>query len=137
MGGFWPTIMITHTISALSAPHATTQVAADALSAIDRMECTVNDVLDFRKLDANLFTMSPKAVDLSTLLDRVCRHCRPFLLPSVGLQYRVVPPGAYLMLDPRRVHQIIINGLRWAAVKRVQGAAFVIRLRLPSMLTDN
>jgi len=76
------------------------------------MECTVNDVLDFRKLDANLFQMSPRAVDVGALVDRVCRHCRPFLLPCVGLQYRVLPAGARVMLDPRRVYQILINGLR-------------------------
>ena len=41
-------------------------LAADALAAIARMEGTVNDVLDFRKLDACLFEMTPSMVRLVT-----------------------------------------------------------------------
>jgi signal transduction histidine kinase len=89
------------------------QVAVDALSAIDRMECTVNDVLDFRKLDANLFKMSPQRVDVGAVVDSICRHCRSFLLPNVDLQYRVLPRGAWASVDARRLHQIVVNGLRW------------------------
>ena len=88
------------------------QVAVDALSAIDRMECTVNDVLDFRKLDANLFKMCNKEVDVSAVVSRICHHCRSFLLPTVGLQYRVVPGEARACIDARRLHQIVVNGLR-------------------------
>jgi signal transduction histidine kinase len=93
-------------------------LAADALAAIDRMEGTVNDVLDFRKLDANLFSMSPKPVDVSQLLQDACHNCRSFLAPHVALRYRVVTGGSVesptglVMLDARRVHQIVTNGLR-------------------------
>jgi signal transduction histidine kinase len=72
----------------------------------------LGQVLDFRKLDANLFTMTRRPVEVRSLIDSACKHCRAFLLPSVGLKYRVVPPGAVVMLDARRIHQIITNGLR-------------------------
>ena len=70
----------------LATNHLCAQVAVDALSAIDRMECTVNDVLDFRKLDANLFAMTLKPTDLGRLVQRVCRHTRAFLLPTVRMR---------------------------------------------------
>ncbi len=76
----------------------------------------MNDVLDFRKLDANLFQMTLKPVDLDRLIESACRHCRGFLLPTVGLQFRVVPAGAMLQLDARRIHQILTNGLRCVRV---------------------
>jgi signal transduction histidine kinase len=79
------------------------------------MECTVNDVLDFRKLDANLFLMSVKPVHVAPLMEGICKHCRPLLLGSVGLQFRVQPPDARALLDPRRLHQILINGIRWGS----------------------
>ena len=87
-------------------------VATDALAAVARMEGTVNDVLDFRKLDANLFTMALKPVDLGRLLHDVCQDCRAFLAPHVQLEYRVTSTASALMLDARRVHQILTNGLR-------------------------
>jgi hypothetical protein len=78
--------------------------------------CDGLQVLDFRKLDANLFLMSRKPVHVATLVAGICRHCRPLLLPTVGLQFRVQPPDARVQLDPRRLHQILINGLRCANV---------------------
>ena len=87
-------------------------VARDILSAIDRMEGTVNDVLDFRKLDANVFQMSRKLVMLSELIGDVCRHCRAFLARGVEFAYRVTPSTARVMVDSRRIFQIITNGLR-------------------------
>ena len=90
------------------------EMAADVISAIERMEGTVNDVLDFRKLDANMFVMNRKPTPLLGLIDRVCRHCRPFLRADVtfGYRVRVDPSEEVLMLDARRVFQIITNGLR-------------------------
>ena len=88
------------------------EIAADVLSAIDRMEGTVNDVLDFRKLDANMFVMNRKPTPLRALIDSVCRHCRPFLPRCVAFGYRVCPTNAVVMVDGRRVFQIITNGLR-------------------------
>jgi hypothetical protein len=58
-----PAAMVTHPLEATN-DSDDPSVATDALCAIQRMEDTVNDVLDFRKLDANLFTMSPAPVDL-------------------------------------------------------------------------
>jgi hypothetical protein len=78
----------------------------------------VNDVLDFRKLDANAFKMSPKEVNLVALIDTVCWFCRSFLKPTAVLRYRVINRSGNpnIMLDPRRVCQIIANGLRCARV---------------------
>ena len=73
---------------------------------------TVHQVLDFRKLDANLFTMAPGPLGVAELISGACRHCRAFLRPEVGLRFRVTPPDARAMLDARRVIQIITNGLR-------------------------
>jgi hypothetical protein len=58
-----------------------------------------------------MFVMTYKPTMLSTLLESVCRHCRPFLKRNIVLAYRVTPPDAYVKLDPRRVFQIITNGL--------------------------
>ena len=110
--------------------HVRHQVSVDALSAIDRMECTVNDVLDFRKLDANLFKMSSKEVDVSAVVSRICHHCRSFLLPTVGLQYRVVPAEARACIDARRLHQIVVNGLRCVGC----GVLVVVCRRTPCVI---
>ena len=84
----------------------------DLKSAIERMEGTVNDVLDFRKLESNMFTMNRRVVSLRDLIDNVCRHCRSFLSNGVELQYLVYPSDAMVNVDSRRVFQIITNGLR-------------------------
>ena len=98
-----------------------TEVAFDALAAVDRMEGTVNDVLDFRKLDAGMFVLNRKPTALSPLIDSVCRHCRPFMRPDVHFGYSVTPADAELMLDPRRVFQVRVvpsNGMAGVAVTR-------------------
>ncbi len=74
--------------------------------------CDGVQVLDFRKLDANMFTLSCKPVDVTRLIREACHHCRAFMLPTVGLRYRVWPTGVWAQLDSRRVHQIVTNGLR-------------------------
>jgi hypothetical protein len=73
----------------------------------------LHQVLDFRKLDANLFTMARVPVSVADLVASACRHCRAFLRPEVGLRFRVIPPDARAMVDARRVIQILTNGLRW------------------------
>jgi hypothetical protein len=40
------------------------------------MECTVNDVLDFRKLECNMFALQKQAARLGPLVDSVCRQVR-------------------------------------------------------------
>jgi hypothetical protein len=77
----------------------------------------VAQVLDFRKLDANMFALSTKPIAVTRLIQEACQHCRAFMLPTVDLRYRVVPEGSWAMLDSRRVHQIVTNGLR--CVERV------------------
>ncbi len=47
---------------------------ADIDAALDRMEGTVNDVLDFRKLDANMMTMMPTETHLASLVSSICKH---------------------------------------------------------------
>ncbi len=87
------------------------EMVADVLAALDRMEATVNDVLDFRKLDANMFKMNLLPELLAPLVDRACRHCRSFLKSSVQFGYRVTPRDAVVMVDKRRLFQILVNGL--------------------------
>ena len=101
------------------------EMVADVLSALDRMEATVNDVLDFRKLDAQMFVMNRTAVSLRTMVDSICRHARAFLKSNVQLGYRVTPPDAEVMLDQRRMFQIIINGLSNAGKFTPEGAVAV------------
>ena len=60
----------------------------DIMAALDRMEGIVNDVLDFRKLEANMFAMNRKPTELAPLIDRVCRHCRGFLAHDIEMKYR-------------------------------------------------
>ena len=93
------------------------ELASDVTNAIERMEGTVNDVLDFRKLDSGMFKTAPKPVQLLSLMDDVCRHCRPFLAHHVEMGYRVSPPDAVVLVDSRRVFQIITNGLRYACAE--------------------
>jgi hypothetical protein len=88
------------------------ELAADVMSAIDRMVGTVNDVLDFRKLDAGMFQMNCKPATLALLISSACRHCRSFLPTTVEFGFRVTPPEAEVVVDSRRVFQIITNGLR-------------------------
>lgn len=76
------------------------------------MEGTVNDVLDFRKLESSMFKMSLAPVSLTQLIHSVCRHCRSFLAREVTLAYTIVPNDDMLMLDGRRVFQIITNGFK-------------------------
>ena len=52
----------------------------------------VGQVLDFRKLDANAFAMTPKSAALLPLADSVCRHCRAFLMPTVDLKCVPIEP---------------------------------------------
>ena len=110
---------------ALSPAQQRKQMVTDVLQALDRMEATVNDVLDFRKLDANMFSMSRKPVVVRDLIDSVCRHCRPFLKAHVQFGYRVSPADAVAMIDHRRMFQIIINGLSNAGKFTNSGAVAV------------
>ena len=112
--------------SAVSAHSSQRQeMVTDVLAALDRMEATVNDVLDFRKLDAQMFVMAPKPVQLRMLVDSICRSSRPFLKNSVQLGYRVTPKDAVAMVDHRRMFQIIINGLSNAGKFTPEGAVAV------------
>ena len=82
-------------------------------------------MLDFRKLDANMFLMSYKPVELLSLVDSACRHCRSFLARDVVLLYRVSPCSARIMADSRRVFQIISNGLSNAGKFTTRGVVIV------------
>ena len=84
-------------------PTSKREMAEDVVSALERMEGTINDVLDFRRLDDNTFVLHPKTTDMRDLVDRVCRHCRPFVAKGVELGYRVSTPGAVVSVDPRRL----------------------------------
>ena len=101
------------------------EMITDVLEALGRMESTVNDVLDFKKLDADMFSMTRKPVVVRDMMEGVCRHGRAFLKPSVQLGYRVTPPDAMGMIDDRRMFQIIINGLSNAGKFTPSGAVAV------------
>ena len=72
----------------------------------------MNDVLDFRKLDAGMFAMNPRPTPLDELMEDVTRHCRAFVASDIPLVYRVMPTNTVIVIDRRRVFQIITNGLR-------------------------
>jgi signal transduction histidine kinase len=76
------------------------------------MESTVNDVLDFRKLEERTMVLYPAPEPLAAFVDGVCRQCRSFIREDVEVAYRVVPAGATACFDGRRVFQILMNGLR-------------------------
>ena len=60
-----------------------------------------------------MFKMAYEPVRLADVVDSVCRHSRAFLKTDVQFGYRVVPADAVVMLDSRRMYQIVINGLRF------------------------
>ena len=105
-------------------------MVADVLAALERMESTVNDVLDFRKLDENMFTFSRVPESVSDVVDSVCRHCRAYLSPEVQFGYRVSPPNARAMIDKRRMFQIIVNGLSNAGKYTPDGGVVAVDVRM-------
>ena len=105
-------------------------MVVDVLAALQRMESTVNDVLDFRKLDENMFTFSRVPESVSDVVDSVCRHCRGYLSPGVQFGYRVSPPNARAMIDKRRMFQIIVNGLSNAGKYTPDGGVVAVDVRM-------
>jgi signal transduction histidine kinase len=82
------------------------------MSAVNRIEETINDVLDFRQLDTNMLRMQCEAHVLSTVVEDACRRGRDMLPPSVQLWCRISSPSSVVIVDARRITQIITHGLR-------------------------
>lgn len=72
----------------------------------------MNDVLDFRRLDENTLALTFGCEVLQAFVDRSCRQCRAFVPDGMTLKYRVVPSGAVVEMDGRRVFQILMNAVR-------------------------
>ncbi len=88
------------------------ELLEDLQSCVQRMESTVNDVLVFRQLDEHALRMELTLQPLAPFIARVCRQCRSFVSKTVALTYRVVPEGAVVAFDARRLFQMLMNGLR-------------------------
>jgi hypothetical protein len=79
--------------------------------------------------DANMFVMQRKPTVLASLLESVCRHCRAFLNVHVLMGYRCNPNDASVMIDPRRIFQILTNGLSNAGKFTDRGQVLVDLVR--------
>ncbi len=76
------------------------------------LQCTINDVLDFRQLDQGLMMLRPEPVAVGDLVSSTLAHCRSFFLPSIDMDFCVAPPDATIMADRRRLVQVLANCLR-------------------------
>ncbi len=91
------------------------ELLEDLQASAQRMESTVNDVLVLRQLDQHYLVPEVESFDLGRLVATTCQGCRAFFRDDVALAYRVVAPqGAVVMMDGRRLAQILVNVLRWA-----------------------
>ncbi len=73
----------------------------------------MNDVLDFRQLDSSSLTTSVVPTNLEVMIATACRQLRTFVRSSIPLRYRLLSSNVReVVLDPRRVMQIITNGIR-------------------------
>jgi signal transduction histidine kinase len=91
------------------------ELLEDLQASAQRMESTVNDVLVLRQLDQHYLVPEVESCDLGRLVATTCQGCRAFFRDDVALAYRVVAPqGAVVMMDGRRLAQILVNVLRWA-----------------------
>jgi hypothetical protein len=81
-----------------------------------RLQCTVNDVLDFRKLDTGMFRMVPEEIHLWSFLERAMGQCQFYLqTASVTLNYRFgLDMSDHVRVDGRRLMQLLTNGFRYA-----------------------
>lgn len=90
---------------------------------------TVNDVLDFSKLEAGQVTIEPQAVDVAKL----CRNALDLFAPQAGAKDLALafensaPEGLVVSLDPDRTRQVLLN-LLGNAVKFSASGGVTLRL---------
>ncbi len=87
----------------------------------------INDILDFSKIEAGKLAVEPVPFDLSTALDEVTDLLAP-LAQDKGVEFIVhLAPDAprYLVGDPGRIRQILINLADNALKFTVEGHVFV------------
>ena len=89
-----------------------TEIIADVKDAIFQMQSTVNDVLDFRKLNDGRFSYTPQAGDVHTALVATVRRGRTFVASGVDYCYSIPDVGCMVYMDRMRVMQILTNGVR-------------------------
>ncbi len=100
-----------------SSPHssdrARTKYATDMRVALERVEATLADMMDFRRLDAGALSLDvSRQFGLRALLEHGRRYFRGMVPTGVEFGYRVTPANAAVNFDGRRFLQIIANGVR-------------------------
>ncbi|CAN5363540.1 PAS domain S-box protein [soil metagenome] len=98
----------------LAAEQALPDLARNYIARVDNASrallSTVNDILDFSKLEAGQVAIRPRPTDIAEL----CRQTLELFTPQAGakdlaLHFEVAADRRWVMVDPDRIRQILLN----------------------------
>jgi PAS domain S-box-containing protein len=104
------------------------EILGDILSSGHHLLDIINDLLDLAKVEAGKMSFKPELFDLKTLIDETCSVFRAAAAPQrVGVVSVVNEAIGAVMLDPRRVRQVLYNYLSNAVKFTADGGHIVVR----------
>lgn len=110
------------------------EFVAKLLNSSEKMLALVNDLLDFAKIRAGRFEISPSEVDYPTLVEEAVSLLTPQIqAKGQSLEVALALPEPHLVIDGNRIQQVLLNLLTNAHKFTPRGGT----IRLKSYLSGN